>query len=72
VNCATGQDVDTVIVNGETVVQNGLLTKIDEKELLTEVSKITRESWSNIPRWHWDKKTADQICEASFKDWEQT
>ena len=63
-------DNATVIVNGETLVRNGQLTKIDEKELLKEVGEVTRESWLNMPRWHWDKKTAEQICEASFEDWE--
>ena len=70
INCATGQDVDTVIVNGETLVQKKQLMKINERQLLDEVNKVTRESWLNIPKWHWDKKTADQICEASFKDWD--
>jgi 5-methylthioadenosine/S-adenosylhomocysteine deaminase len=32
--CENGSSVDTVIVNGEIVVQGGRLTKIDEKEAL--------------------------------------
>jgi 5-methylthioadenosine/S-adenosylhomocysteine deaminase len=32
--CENGSDVDTVIVNGEIVVEDGRLTKIDEKEVL--------------------------------------
>jgi 5-methylthioadenosine/S-adenosylhomocysteine deaminase len=32
--CENGSDVDTVIVNGEVVVEGGRLTKVDEKEVL--------------------------------------
>jgi 5-methylthioadenosine/S-adenosylhomocysteine deaminase len=32
--CENGSDVDTVIVNGETVVEQGRLTKVDETEVL--------------------------------------
>jgi 5-methylthioadenosine/S-adenosylhomocysteine deaminase len=33
--CENGSDVDTVIVNGEVVVEDGWLTKIDEAEVLS-------------------------------------
>jgi 5-methylthioadenosine/S-adenosylhomocysteine deaminase len=32
--CENGSDVDTVIVNGEIVVEDGRLTKVDEKQVL--------------------------------------
>jgi 5-methylthioadenosine/S-adenosylhomocysteine deaminase len=32
--CENGSDVDTVIVNGQIVVEDGRLTKVDEKEVL--------------------------------------
>ena len=32
--CENGSDVDSVIVNGEVVVENGRLTKVDEQEVL--------------------------------------
>jgi 5-methylthioadenosine/S-adenosylhomocysteine deaminase len=32
--CENGSNVDTVIVNGEVVVQSGRLTKVDEMEVL--------------------------------------
>jgi 5-methylthioadenosine/S-adenosylhomocysteine deaminase len=32
--CQNGSDVDTVLINGEVVVEGGRLTKVDEKEVL--------------------------------------
>jgi 5-methylthioadenosine/S-adenosylhomocysteine deaminase len=40
--CENGSDVDTVIVNGEVVVENGRLTKVDEKEVLRLAEQARR------------------------------
>ena len=37
--CENGSSVDTVIVNGEVVVEDGRLKKLDEKEVLTLATK---------------------------------
>jgi 5-methylthioadenosine/S-adenosylhomocysteine deaminase len=37
--CENGGDVDTVIVNGEIVVERGCCTKVDEKEILSRAIK---------------------------------
>ncbi|MDE0212570.1 MAG: amidohydrolase, partial [Deltaproteobacteria bacterium] len=38
--CENGSSVDTVLVNGEVVVEGGRLTKMDEAEVLAEVSRL--------------------------------
>ena len=38
--CENGSSVDTVFVNGEIVVQDGHLTRMDEKELLKQVNQL--------------------------------
>jgi 5-methylthioadenosine/S-adenosylhomocysteine deaminase len=40
--CENGSDVDTVVVNGEVVVENGRLTKIDETDVLRLVESARR------------------------------
>ena len=40
--CENGSDVDSVIVNGEIVVENGRLTKVDEKEVLQLAEQARR------------------------------
>ena len=38
--CENGNSVDTVLVNGEVVVDGGRLTKMDESEVLAEVNRL--------------------------------
>jgi 5-methylthioadenosine/S-adenosylhomocysteine deaminase len=40
--CENGSDVDSVIVNGEVVVENGRLTKVDEKDVLKLAEQARR------------------------------
>jgi 5-methylthioadenosine/S-adenosylhomocysteine deaminase len=40
--CENGSDVDSVIVNGELVVENGRLTKIDEEDVLRRAEQSRR------------------------------
>ena len=48
--CENGSDVDRVIVNGETVVEDGRLTKIDEKEVLKLADQARRRLDPSIQR----------------------
>ena len=41
---ANGSEVETVIIGGEIVMQNGALTKIDEEEVYYHAERIT-EDW---------------------------
>ncbi len=70
VNCATGQDVDTVIVDGEILVADGRLTKVDQDALIRDVSRAAERVWADVPRWHWAGLRTDQICPSSFQEWE--
>jgi len=48
--CENGSDVDRVIVNGETVVEDGRLTQIDEKEVLKLAEQARRRLDPSIQR----------------------
>lgn len=69
INCATGQDVDTVIIDGETIVEGGHMIKVDEEALMRDVTQAAKKSWDDVPRWHWAGLKAIQICPPSFEDW---
>jgi len=38
-----GNDVDTVIVNGEIIMENRNLTKIDEQEVYDKIEQLTQK-----------------------------
>ena len=40
--CCTGRDVDTVVVNGQTVVRGGKLMTLDEAQLVEQVERTGR------------------------------
>ena len=48
--CENGSDVERVIVNGETVVEDGRLTKIDEREVLKLAEQARRRLDPSIQR----------------------
>jgi 5-methylthioadenosine/S-adenosylhomocysteine deaminase len=39
----SGRDVDTVIVNGEVIMEDRVLTKIDEKEVYKKIENLTQK-----------------------------
>lgn len=46
VHLGLGNDVDTVIVNGKIVVENGKVLGIDEKEVMRDARRIAQFKWS--------------------------
>lgn len=70
VNCAQRSDVQTVIVNGKIVVDEGRLLSIDEEKLVEEVQKTTEGIWNRIPENHYLNLTADEVSPQSLRPWE--
>jgi cytosine/adenosine deaminase-related metal-dependent hydrolase len=66
VNCATGDDVERVIVDGRTVVEDKRVVGVDERELLRSAQKEAERLWATVPEWHWQRWTADQLSPPSF------
>jgi 5-methylthioadenosine/S-adenosylhomocysteine deaminase len=48
VSCAKASDVDTVIVDGRIIVQNGILRTLDESALVDECQKIGKHLFENL------------------------
>ncbi|GAC1374542.1 MAG: amidohydrolase family protein [Ktedonobacteraceae bacterium] len=49
VYCEHGVSVDTVIVNGEVVVERGRVINVDERALRREVRELCQAMWSELP-----------------------
>jgi cytosine/adenosine deaminase-related metal-dependent hydrolase len=66
VQCGTSDDVDRVIVDGRTVVENGHVVGLDEAALLAQAQAEADRLWGTVPEWHWQRLTADQLSPQSF------
>ena len=64
---AVSRDVRTVIVDGETLVDNGKYLRLNEEELLEKVQNKGEQVWDSIPKWHWTGKPIDEVVLPSFR-----
>jgi cytosine/adenosine deaminase-related metal-dependent hydrolase len=64
---AVSRDVRTVIVDGETLVDDYKYLRLDEEELLDKVQAKGEQVWDSVPKWHWTGKTIDEVVPPSFK-----
>jgi cytosine/adenosine deaminase-related metal-dependent hydrolase len=67
VETAVSRDVRTVIVDGETLVDNGKYLRLNEEELLDKVQVKGEEIWDSVPKWHWTGKKIDEVVPLSFR-----
>ena len=61
-----GRDVDTVIVDGKTLIEKGLATNLDEEEIYSRASRAVQAYWANVPNWHWGGHDVDRIIPPAF------
>lgn len=66
VEYAGGADVETVLVDGEVVIQNGRSTRIDENELLAQAEVTAQRAWDNWAGRDWGGRTTEQIIPPAF------
>jgi 5-methylthioadenosine/S-adenosylhomocysteine deaminase len=66
VETAVSRDVRTVIVDGETLIDNGKYLRLNEQELLEKVQFRGEQVWASVPNWHWTGKSIDEIVPPSF------
>ena len=67
VESAVSRDVRTVIVDGETLVDNGKYLRLNEEELLEKVQAKGEQVWDSVPKWHWTEKGIDEVVPPAFK-----
>jgi cytosine/adenosine deaminase-related metal-dependent hydrolase len=66
VDFGCGRDVDTVIVDGRTLIAGGRHQHIDEDALFARASRVVAHYWKGIPNWHWAGLDIDAIVPPSF------
>lgn len=66
VEYGSGADVETVMVDGEVVVDNGRSTRIDEDELFAQSEAGAKRAWDNWPARDWSGRSVEQIIPPAF------
>jgi cytosine/adenosine deaminase-related metal-dependent hydrolase len=66
VEYGSGADVETVIVDGEVVVENGRSTRIDDDELFAQAEAGAKRAWDNWAGRDWNSRTVEQMIPPAF------
>ena len=66
VEYGSGADVDTVLVNGEVVIEAGRSTRIDEAELYARADAAAKKAWDNWSKRDWAGRTVEEIMPPAF------
>jgi len=66
VDAGTGRDVDTVIVDGATLVEGGRATRVDEAAVYERARQATLRYWQHVPSWHWNGSGVDDLVPPAF------
>ncbi len=68
---AQAEDVQTVIVNGKVVMQDGVIPNApDIKEIARRLQAAGERMWANIPKGDWAEREADELSPQSFPYWD--
>jgi cytosine/adenosine deaminase-related metal-dependent hydrolase len=67
VDFGSSRDVDTVIVDGKTLVQGGRALRVDEAQVLERARHATRGYWQRVPDWYWSGADIDRIVPPAFR-----
>jgi 5-methylthioadenosine/S-adenosylhomocysteine deaminase len=61
-----GADVETVIVDGEVVIENGRSTRIDDDALFAQAETGAKRAWDSWAARDWNSRNVDQIIPPAF------
>lgn len=67
VEAGSQKDVEMVVVDGETLLEDGRATRFDEAALLAQVQQAGEEYWATLPRWRAKSQTIDDVAPMSFR-----
>jgi cytosine/adenosine deaminase-related metal-dependent hydrolase len=62
----SGRDIDTVIIDGKTIVDGGRFLGVDEEDLLSKVQAEAEMIWGKIPEWDLKGRMAEEISPPAF------
>jgi cytosine/adenosine deaminase-related metal-dependent hydrolase len=66
VEYGSGADIDTVIVDGRTLVSGRKAVALDEERLMREVQASGERAWAGVADWRWNRASVDGIAPMSY------
>ena len=66
VEYASASDIDTVIVDGRTLIEGRRAVALDEPALLARVQQSGEQAWASSADWHWRHATVDEVAPMSY------
>ncbi len=66
VEYASASDIDTVIVDGRTLIEGRKAVAIDEAALLANVQESGERTWAGVAEWRWNGATVDEIAPITY------
>jgi hypothetical protein len=61
-----GADVETVIVDGEVVIDGGRSTRIDDEKLFADAEAAAKRAWDNWSKRDWAGRSVEEINPPAF------
>ncbi|MCE2521427.1 MAG: amidohydrolase family protein [Alphaproteobacteria bacterium] len=71
IQCCDGEVIDTVIVDGRTLVKEGRLLAWDEGDLLDGVRRSSRAAWDRFADYWPDNEPIEAVFPAAFEVWKE-
>jgi 5-methylthioadenosine/S-adenosylhomocysteine deaminase len=66
VEYGSGADIQTVMVNGEVVVENGRSTRIDDEKVFAAAEAAAKKAWDNWSKRDWAGRSVEEINPPAF------
>ena len=66
VEYGSGADIETVIVDGEIVIDRGRSTRIDEAALFAQAEAGAKRAWDNWAGRDWNGRSVEEIIPPAF------
>lgn len=69
IHSAPTEDIETVIIGGKTVLNDGKVPQLDETQLAIKIQEIVKKFWEIIPRADYASRTVDMLALMSIPIW---
>jgi 5-methylthioadenosine/S-adenosylhomocysteine deaminase len=66
VECGSGEDIETIICDGQPLLENGQPQTVDEAALQSQIQEAGETVWASVPTWHWRGASVDEMVPMSY------